>query len=106
MFGRRSSGVPPGRLPPHEPGLDAGRRRNRGSEHSDPGFLERLPAGRPAVREAMSAVRAVARVVNGWQAHLAACAVTAADIELYAEQIDRPFPGEQRDQAMTVGCRC
>ena len=45
-----------------------------------------------AVREA----RAVAQVVSGWKEHFAACEVTAADIELYAQQIDRPFLREQR----------
>ncbi|MGH8325962.1 MAG: type II toxin-antitoxin system HipA family toxin, partial [Steroidobacteraceae bacterium] len=40
--------------------------------------------------------RAVAQVVSGWKEHFTACAVTPADIELYAEQIDRPFLREQR----------
>ena len=47
-----------------------------------------------AVRE----VRAVARIVDGWKEHFKACGVTAGDIELYAEQIDRPFLREQRNQ--------
>ena len=49
--------------------------------------------------EAVKEARAVARVVSGWKEHFAACAVTAADIELYAEQIDRPFLREQREEA-------
>jgi len=53
--------------------------------------------------EAMSEVREVAQVVSGWKAHFAACGVGPADIELYAEQIDRPFLREQRDQAMAGG---
>ncbi|HEV2269789.1 MAG TPA: HipA domain-containing protein [Steroidobacteraceae bacterium] len=49
--------------------------------------------------EAVKEARAVARVVSGWKEHFAACAVTAADIALYAEQIDRPFLREQREEA-------
>lgn len=47
-----------------------------------------------AVRE----VRAVARVVDGWKEHFKACGVTAGDIDLYAEQIDRPFLRDQRNE--------
>ena len=47
-----------------------------------------------AVREAL----AVARTVSGWKEHFAACGVAPADIELYAEQIDRPFLHEQREE--------
>jgi serine/threonine-protein kinase HipA len=45
-----------------------------------------------AVQEA----RAVARVVDTWQKHFAACGVSQRDIAAYAEQIDRPFLAEQR----------
>jgi serine/threonine-protein kinase HipA len=47
-----------------------------------------------AVRE----IRAVTRVVDGWQEHFKACGVTAGDIDLYAEQIDRPFLRDQRNE--------
>ena len=47
-----------------------------------------------AVREA----RAVARVVDGWKEHFKTAGVLPADIELYAEQIDRPFLREQRNE--------
>jgi serine/threonine-protein kinase HipA len=50
--------------------------------------------------EAAAQARAVARVVNGWKEHFAACGVTPADIELYAEQIDRPFLRGQREEAI------
>jgi serine/threonine-protein kinase HipA len=53
--------------------------------------------------EAASEARAVAQVVSGWKEHFASCGVTRADIGLYAEQIDRPFLLEQREQAMTEG---
>ncbi|MDY6949396.1 MAG: HipA domain-containing protein [Pseudomonadota bacterium] len=45
---------------------------------------------------AIRQVRAVVAVVNGWQKHYLACGVTRGDIDLYAEQIDRPFLLEQR----------
>jgi serine/threonine-protein kinase HipA len=47
-----------------------------------------------AVRE----VRAVARVVDGWKEHFKSCGVTSRDIDLYAEQIDRPFLRDQRNE--------
>ena len=46
--------------------------------------------------EAVKEAQAVARAVTGWQQHFAACGVTRADIDLYAEQIDRPFLRDQR----------
>jgi serine/threonine-protein kinase HipA len=54
-----------------------------------------------AVRE----VRAVARVVDGWKDHFKACGVTAGDIDLYAEQIDRPFLREQRNEIKGASAR-
>jgi serine/threonine-protein kinase HipA len=47
-----------------------------------------------AVREA----RTVARVVGGWKEHFKSCGVTSGDIDLYAEQIDRPFLRDQRKE--------
>jgi serine/threonine-protein kinase HipA len=47
-----------------------------------------------AVRE----VRTVARVVGGWKEHFKSCGVTSGDIDLYAEQIDRPFLRDQRNE--------
>jgi serine/threonine-protein kinase HipA len=47
---------------------------------------------------AVRQVRAVARVVGGWKEHFKLCGVTAGDIDRYAEQIDRPFLQEQRDE--------
>jgi serine/threonine-protein kinase HipA len=47
--------------------------------------------------QAVNEVRAVAGVVDGWKEHFAQCGVTAGDIDLYAEHIDRPFLKEQRD---------
>jgi serine/threonine-protein kinase HipA len=43
-------------------------------------------------------MRAVVRVVDGWKDHFAQCGVTAADIDLYAGHIDRPFLRDQRDE--------
>lgn len=47
--------------------------------------------------EAAAEVRKVAAVTSGWKEHFRACGVTAADIDQYAEQIDRPFLRQQRD---------
>jgi serine/threonine-protein kinase HipA len=47
--------------------------------------------------QAVNEVRAVARVVDGWKEHFAHCGVTAGDIDLYAQHLDRPFLKEQRD---------
>ena len=52
--------------------------------------------------EARREVCAVAQVVSEWKEHFAGCGVTPADISLYAEQIDRPFLREQRDDAMAA----
>jgi serine/threonine-protein kinase HipA len=52
-----------------------------------------------AVRE----IRAVTRVVDGWKDHFKACGVTAGDIDLYGEQIDRPFLREQRNEVKGGG---
>jgi serine/threonine-protein kinase HipA len=41
----------------------------------------------------------VGLVVAGWRAHFAATGVLARDIDLLAEQIDRPFLQEQRAAA-------
>jgi serine/threonine-protein kinase HipA len=49
-----------------------------------------------AVRE----VRAVARVVDAWKDHFRKCGVTATDIRLLAEQVDRPFLLDQRRQIL------
>jgi len=46
--------------------------------------------------EAIEEIRVVARAVDGWRRHFQDCGVTRNDIELYAEQIDRPFLKDQR----------
>ena len=46
-----------------------------------------------AVRE----IAAVALAVSGWKAHFRQCGVTARDIELLVEQIDRAFLRTQRE---------
>jgi serine/threonine-protein kinase HipA len=45
--------------------------------------------------EAVKEAQTVARVIDGWRQHFAACGVTSGDIDLYAEQIDRPFLRDQ-----------
>jgi len=51
-----------------------------------------------AKSEAVQEARAVAHVIDGWRQHFTACGVTSGDIELYAEQIDRPFLRDQRQE--------
>ncbi|MEW6707775.1 MAG: HipA domain-containing protein [Pseudomonadota bacterium] len=47
--------------------------------------------------EAAAEVRRVCSVVNGWRSHFQSVGVRPSDIELLAEQIDRPFLREQRE---------
>lgn len=49
-------------------------------------------------KQAIKEVRAVARVVDGWQEHFKSSGVSRHDIELYAQQIDRPFLKDQRQE--------
>jgi serine/threonine-protein kinase HipA len=53
--------------------------------------------------EAVKEAQAVAQVVDGWKQHFTACGVTRGDIELYAEQIDRPFLRDQRRELKALG---
>jgi serine/threonine-protein kinase HipA len=48
--------------------------------------------------EAVKEAQAVAQVIDGWKQHFTACGVTRGDIDLYAEQIDRPFLRDQRSE--------
>lgn len=50
---------------------------------------------------AIQQVRDVVAVVNDWQRHFSECGVTRGDIDLYAEQVDRPFLLEQRREFTT-----
>jgi serine/threonine-protein kinase HipA len=56
-----------------------------------------------AKSEAVAEARAVAQVVDGWKQHFAACGVTHGDIDLYAEQIDRPYLRDQRRELSVEG---
>jgi serine/threonine-protein kinase HipA len=47
-------------------------------------------------KQAVAQARRVVRVVAGWQHHFASCGVTRRDLDLLAEQIDRPFLADQR----------
>ena len=51
--------------------------------------------------EAAKEAQAVAQVIDGWKEHFAASGVTGGDIDLYAEQIDRPFLRDQRGELRT-----
>jgi serine/threonine-protein kinase HipA len=48
--------------------------------------------------QAVKEVGVVARVVAGWKEHFKRCGVTDNDIDLSAEQIDRPFLKGQREE--------
>jgi serine/threonine-protein kinase HipA len=52
-----------------------------------------------AVKEAST----VARVVGGWKQHFKTCGVTSSDIDVHAEQIDRPFLRDQRNEIKLGG---
>lgn len=56
--------------------------------------------------DAAKEVGVVAQAVGTWKEHFAACGVAPMDIELYAQQIDRPFLREQREQALAEASRC
>jgi serine/threonine-protein kinase HipA len=56
-----------------------------------------------AKSEAVKEAQAVAQTVDGWKQHFTACGVTRGDIELYAEQIDRPFLRDQRRELKASG---
>jgi serine/threonine-protein kinase HipA len=47
--------------------------------------------------EALAQVRAVCAVVDGWQAHFAQMGAKSGEVELLAQQIDRPSMRAQRD---------
>jgi serine/threonine-protein kinase HipA len=49
-------------------------------------------------KQAVAEVRRVAGAVAGWRQHFAGCGVTRRDLDLLAEQIDRPFLKKQREE--------
>jgi serine/threonine-protein kinase HipA len=49
-------------------------------------------------KEAQQEVKAVVRVVNRWKEHFKSCGVTVGDIDQCAEQIDRDFLKDQRQE--------
>jgi serine/threonine-protein kinase HipA len=48
--------------------------------------------------EAIKEIGRVASVVDEWRMHFTSCGVTRADIDLYEQQIDRPFLKDQRSE--------
>jgi hypothetical protein len=48
--------------------------------------------------QAVEETRKVARVVDRWKEHFVSAGATRGDIDLYAEQIDRPFLRDQRKE--------
>lgn len=51
-------------------------------------------------QQAQQEIKGVALVVDRWKTHFKECGVTSGDIDLYAEQIDRPFLREQRKERL------
>jgi serine/threonine-protein kinase HipA len=49
-----------------------------------------------SAKQATAQVRRVAGVVAGWRQHFVSCGVARRDLDLLAEQIDRPFLKDQR----------
>jgi serine/threonine-protein kinase HipA len=49
-------------------------------------------------KQAVKEVRAVARVVDTWREHFKSKGVSRHDLDLYAQQIDRPFLKDQRQE--------
>jgi serine/threonine-protein kinase HipA len=43
--------------------------------------------------------------VGSWKEHFKSCGVTPGDIDLYAEQIDRPFLRDQRNAFLPASAR-
>lgn len=50
--------------------------------------------------QAEKEIAQVAQIVDSWKAHFSACGVLPRDIEMLAEQIDRPFLKQQREKAL------
>jgi serine/threonine-protein kinase HipA len=50
--------------------------------------------------EARALASEVAQVVDGWQAHFAACGVNARDLQGLTEQIDRPYLRGERESLL------
>ena len=51
-----------------------------------------------AKNEAIKEAQAASQTIDGWKEHFVACGVTRGDVDLYAEQIDRPFLSDQRGE--------
>ncbi len=70
-----------------------------GSEHADSTLVNAMSMCRSfglQNDEAAREVRLVIGVIDRWKQHFRSCGVSARDIELLAEQIDRPFLEQQR----------
>lgn len=48
--------------------------------------------------DAVAEIRKVSKVIGNWKVHFKALGVSRGDIELLAEQIDRPFLQQQRSE--------
>jgi serine/threonine-protein kinase HipA len=52
--------------------------------------------------QAAQSIASVCAVVSTWKQHFRACGVSKRDIELTAEQVDRPFLKDQHDAALSA----
>jgi serine/threonine-protein kinase HipA len=68
----------------------------QGSESSLENALSESPQFGLGRQEAVAEIRAVAQVVQGWQAHFVSVGLGASDMALLTQQIDRPALLDQR----------
>jgi serine/threonine-protein kinase HipA len=73
---------------------------DKGAESSLESALSSHKAFRQSNRQAMAEIKAVAQVVDGWQAHFLCLGVGERDIELLHASIDRHFLRDQRQWAL------
>jgi serine/threonine-protein kinase HipA len=72
-----------------------------GEDESDSTLANALTMSRMFSLDAEAAIqeaRSVVSVVSQWKEHFRGCGVSGRDIDLYAEQIDRPFLLDQRNE--------
>jgi serine/threonine-protein kinase HipA len=76
-----------------------------GEQEADSTLSNALSMSRQFLLEKDAAVqqaRDVARVVDRWKEHFRKCGVSRGDIDLYAQQIDRPFLKDQRSELLAL----
>jgi len=69
-------------------------------ERQEPWSLTPGLTPRASKDQAVGEDRRVVEAISGWRAHFAKHGVTDRDIEMLAEQIDRPFLRQQREDLL------